>query len=132
MRTDIVVDDEEISIAQRGITTRCAIAAAIMRRVPAARYIKVTKDTISYLDKDRQLRFKFRTPPTAVGFIRRWDAGEPVGPIGFSLTEAALISCRPPRQVKTKDRITRNPHPVIQQPGIRMIRHPGDESCDQQ
>jgi hypothetical protein len=128
MRKDIVVADEEISIAQRGITTRCAIAAAIMRQVPDARYIKVTKDTISYLDVNRQLRFKFRTPPTAVGFIRRWDAGEKVSPIGFSLTEAALISCRPPRMVKTKQRVERNPHPVIQHPGIRMIRHP-DDNC---
>lgn len=127
MRKDIVVADEDVSLAQRGITTRCAIAAAIMRQVPAARYIKVTKDTISYLDVDRQLRFKFRTPPTAVGFIKRWDAGEKVSPIGFSLTETALISARPPRAVKTRDRVKRDPHPVVQNPGIRMIRHPDDK-----
>lgn len=129
MRTNIIVDDEEISIAKRGITTRCAVAAAIMNRVPAARYIRVNKKTISYLDTDRQMRYTFRTPPTVRSFIERWDREEQVAPIGFALTENDLISFRPPKQASTRARVNRDPNPKVQNPGSRMIRHPDAAPC---
>jgi hypothetical protein len=129
---NIVVTNEDIQLAESNLKTktRCPIAAAIMNEIPTARHIIVTKDTISYLDVDQQTRFKFKTPPTAISFIKRWDAGEKVNPIGFSLAENSLISWRPPKQVSTKTRVKRDPHPVIQQPGSRMIRNPDEQTCD--
>ncbi len=79
----ISVKDEEIFIAKRGVTTRCAIAAAIMSQVPAARHIKVTPETISYLDVNRQERVVYQTPLKAAEFsgmyvaATRWlDGGD--------------------------------------------------------
>ena len=133
MKTEIIVAEDEISIAQRGLNTRCAITAAIMNRIPSARYIKVTKDTISYLDTNRGLRFKFETPAVAAQFIERWDRSEPndpIAPIGFWLTEQALISCRPPRKVSTSARIKRTTTPPpIREPGSRMKRTSNDQTC---
>jgi hypothetical protein len=127
MRTNITVRDDEIHMAQRGTTTRCAIAAAIMDQVPQARYIKVDEHTISWLDTDRRERFVYRTPPTAVGFLRRWDRGEDVTPIRFALTDAALIERRTPKEATPRTRVKRDPNPVIKKPGSRMTRHPSDE-----
>jgi len=129
MRTDIVVTEEEINIAERGLKTRCAIVAAIMNQVPTARHIKVSKDKIAYLDIGKGMRFTFETPPTAASFIKRWDAGQPVGPIGFALTEQTLISARPPRQVSTRQRVKRPAQQPTRNPGSRMIRHPDEPPC---
>ena len=122
MRNNIVIDDFEISIAQRGVTTRCAIAAAIMTQIPAARHIKVDENTISWLDVDRRERFVFRTPESAKVFIRNWDQGNSVSPFGFTLTDTALIDRRPPKAQSTRTRVTRSQQKPVRSPGSRMTR----------
>lgn len=119
MRNNIVVDDFEINIAQRGVTTRCAIAAAIMTQIPAARHIKVDEDTISWLDVDRRERLVFRTPASAKVFIRDWDQGNPVGPFGFTLTDTALIDRKPPKAQSTRTRVTKAQQKPVSRPGSR-------------
>lgn len=104
MRKELKITDEELFIARRGVNTRCAIAAAIMRQVPVARRIKVTPDEISWLDVSRHERFVFRTPPSAQDFIRRWDAQEDVAPFTFALSDASLIRRRVPRIRSAADR----------------------------
>lgn len=76
MKNDIAVQDGEIAIAKRGVTTRCAIAAAIMTHVPAARYIKVDRNTISWLDVDRGERLVFKTPPPGCHVHRELGPGK--------------------------------------------------------
>lgn len=122
MRAKVSVQAEQIVIAQRGVLTRCAIVAAIMSQVPASRYVKVTRETISWLDVDRQERLIFRTPPKAVAFIEAWDAGEAVSPLEFSLTDTALIERRSPRRVATRTRVQRPSSQPTQNPGSRMTR----------
>lgn len=122
MRETIAVKDLEIAIAQRGVTTRCAIAAAIMGQVPPARYIKVNQDTISWLDVDRQERLVFRTPPEAAAFIDHWDRGEPVEPISFALTDSKLVERRPPARTSIRTRVKRDTAKPIKDPGSRMAR----------
>lgn len=129
MRAKITVTDVELFIARRGVRTRCAIAAAIMTQVPAARYIKVDQDTISWLDVDRQERLVFRTPPSAQSFITAWDEGSDVEGFEFSLTDTALLERRRPKTATTVTRVTRAPQKHIQRPGSRMVRHPS-ERCD--
>lgn len=128
MRKEISVQEGEIAIAQRGVSTRCAIAAAIMTQVPAARNIKVDRDTISWRDVDRQERLVFRTPPSAVTFIENWDLGNPVEPFGFYLTDSQLIERRAPRTVSTRTRIKRVNKPV-KRPGSRMTRAVSGGEC---
>jgi hypothetical protein len=122
MHHNISVKDSEIFIAKRGVTTRCAIAAAIMTQVPSARYIKVDRDTISWLDIDRQERLVFRTPEQGRDFIEHWDAGEAVQPISFALTDSKLVERRPPRAVSPRTRLKRQVNPPVRNPGSRMTR----------
>lgn len=129
MRKQITVDEAEINIAQRGVTIRCAIAAAIMSQVPSARYIKVTKSTIAWLDVDRRERLIFRTPPSAQVFIDNWDNDLMVGPFQFALTDSTLIERRAPRVQSTRARVRRPQSKPVQAPGSRMRRIPQDETC---
>ncbi len=123
----ISVKDEEIFIAKRGVTTRCAIAAAIMSQVPAARHIKVTPETISYLDVNRQERIVYQTPPKAAEFIDHWDRGEQVEPVSFMLNR--ILERRPPRRVSTQTRVKRDAPKPAKKPGSRMER-PLREQCE--
>lgn len=127
MRNNISVQKEAFSIAQRGVKTRCAIAAAIMMQVPAARHVKVDQETIAWLDVDRQERLTFRTPQSAKRFIEQWDAGAEVEPFHFTLTDTALIERRPPRTQTARTRVQRpaTTKPVSK-PGSRMARGPGE------
>jgi hypothetical protein len=132
MRKNISVSDPEIAIAQRGVTTSCAIAAAIMTQVPTARRINVNKDEISWLDVSRNLRLVFRTPKSAQVFIENWDNGEPCRPFAFSLTDSQLIATRVPRPKSTEARIKASGKPLAptKNPG-KLRRRTPDESCEQ-
>ena len=124
----ISVRDEEIYIAQRGVTTRCAIAAAIMTQVPTARYIRVDQDTISYLDVYRQERLVYRTPPEAADFIDHWDRGGQVQPVSFMLSR--LLERRPTKQVSAHTRVKRDGPKPARNPGSRTERPLRDVKCD--
>lgn len=128
MRNNISVQEEAFSIAQRGVKTRCAIAAAIMVQVPAARHIKVDRDTIAWLDVDRQERLIFRTPKSAQEFIDHWDAGDEVEPFRFTLTDTALIERRPPKTQTARTRVQRpTTTKPVRKPGSRMTRGLGEQ-----
>jgi hypothetical protein len=127
VRNNISVQEEAFSIAQRGVKTRCAIAWAIMVQVPAARHIKVDRDTIAWLDVDRQERLTFRTPKPAREFIEQWDRGEEVKPFSFTLTDSALIERRPPRTQTARARVQRpTTTKPVRKPGSRMTRGPSE------
>lgn len=115
----IIVQDEQFSIAQRGVVTSCAIAAAIMIQIPDARRIKVNQQEISWLDVSENKRYVFRTPSVAQSFIRNWDAGESCRPIGFTLTNAQLVRVREPKPKSVQSRIAasgrRSPEESCQQ-----------------
>jgi hypothetical protein len=130
MRKNIEVKDEEIFIARRGVKTRCAIVAAIMLRVPAARHIKVDQNTISWLDTERRERLIFRTPESAAAFIDRWDREEEVEPISFSLTDSLLIERRRPKEVSRLQRLTRAPQGETKNPGSRIARPLREQTCE--
>lgn len=124
----ISVRDEEILLAKRGVTTRCAIAAAIMSQVPAAKYITVTHDTISYLDRRSYERIVYLTPLRAAEFIDSWDRGQQVEPIKFMLNR--ILERRPPRQVSTQTRVKRDGPKPAKKPGSRMERPLRDQVCE--
>lgn len=132
MRKNISVSDPEIAIAQRGMTTSCAIAAAIMTQVPSSRRIKVTGDEISWLDVDRNERLIFRTPKSAQVFIENWDQGQPCQPFAFSLTDSQLIERRSPRPKSTSARIKSSGKQLkpTKEPG-KLRRRTTEESCEQ-
>lgn len=131
MRSKISVQDGEMAIAQRGVKTSCAIAAAIMSQVPAARFIKVDQDSISWLDVNRQERLVFRTPEPAKAFIESWDRGEQCEPFTFTLTDTALIERRPPRARTAKTRVSQagKARKPTRNPGIRRDRPARAPEC---
>lgn len=126
MRNKITVAQPEISIAQRGVTTRCAIAAAIMMQVPAARHIRVDENKIAWLDVARHERLVFRTPAAAQEFIRQWDAGSEVEPFSFTLTDTALIERREPKVRAARDRVQKSTNKPVKRPGSGMKRVSGE------
>jgi hypothetical protein len=130
MRKELKITDVELFIARRGVSTRCAIAAAIMTQIPSARRIKVDRETISWLDVSRNERWIFRTPPAARNFIEHWDAGEEVAPFTFAVSDASLVGVKVPRIRSAESRLTAplrtNP---TKRPGILMNRR-ADEDCE--
>lgn len=129
MRKELKITDVELFIARRGVSTRCAIAAAIMNQVPPARRIKVDRETIAWLDVSLNQRFIFRTPPSVQEFIRRWDASEEVAPFTFALSDASLIAVRRPRIRSTTARISA---PLRTKPTARpgLIMNRTESDCE--
>lgn len=131
MRNEIVVQEGEIAIAQRGVSTSCAIAAAIMTQIPTARRIKVARDEISWLDLRWNERLIFRTPDSAKVFIENWDLGNPCQPFTFALTDNSLLARRAPRTKSTRARVGDSGRPIkpTQNPGILRRRGPQGGAC---
>lgn len=74
------IDDSAIELGRRRQRGHCAIAYAIAKRHPEARHINVDREEIRLTDSHDRVRFCYETPPSAVDFIDRWDAGEQVEP----------------------------------------------------
>jgi hypothetical protein len=129
VRKELKITEEELFIARRGVSTRCAIAAAIMTQVPSARRIKVDQSEISWLDVERNERLVFRTPPSAQEFVRRWDNAQEVAPFTFVLSDAMLLARRKP---KVRSREARIAAPLrstpTKRPGLLMNRR--EENCE--
>lgn len=130
MRKQLKITDAELFIARRGVSTRCAIAAAIMTQVPSARRIKVDRETIAWLDVEQNQRFIFRTPPSARTFIEQWDAGEEVAPFTFALADASLIAIKTPKVRSAESRLSAPLRSTpTKRPGLLMNRRT-DEDCE--
>lgn len=80
---EVQVTAEDCDEAVRKSSTHCAIAAAIEKEIPAARYISVDIQTIRF-SKDG-VRYVYLTPRLAQRAILDFDAGETPKPFKLKL-----------------------------------------------
>jgi len=93
--TTIHVTQEDIDRALRAQSARCVIATAIARSIPGATKVAVDLQALRFtVDGERHVYF---TPPGAVGYVVAFDAGDPIHPFSFRLSEAHRLPIAPAR-----------------------------------
>ena len=82
-RTDVYVTQEDIDKARRNHSSRCVVATAIKRAVPAANHVKVDMQTIRWTTPNE--RVVYVTPGSVMDYIINFDAGDEIKPFTFRL-----------------------------------------------
>lgn len=75
MKYEAHVSDQDVETGHRQMRGRCAVAQAIARENPQARFINVDREEIRLTDIDRRTRYCFETPEHVRQFIDAWDRG---------------------------------------------------------
>jgi hypothetical protein len=90
--TTIEVTQADIDKAIRKNSARCVVATAVARSIPGASHVDVDLQTVRFtVDGERRI---YLTPPGAAGYVVGFDAGDPIHPFGFRLSEAHRVSVR--------------------------------------
>jgi hypothetical protein len=84
------VTDEDVEKGHRQTRGKCAVAYAIARANPQARWILVDQDEIRFTDIDTRKRVCFVTSEDVRQFISQWDQGNESGRPTISLTRRNL------------------------------------------
>lgn len=93
--TSVHVTQEDIDRAMRNQSARCVIATAIARSIPGATKVAVDLQALRFtVDGERHVYF---TPPGAVGYVVAFDAGDPIHPFSFRLSESHRLPIAPAR-----------------------------------
>lgn len=66
----------DITTGEKGKPTRCAIAKAIYREYPWAKFVRVTETKITLTDSRSDLRYEWSSPLTARKAIKAFDHGK--------------------------------------------------------
>lgn len=80
---DIDVTQADIDRARVKDSSRCVVATAIGRSIPAASRISVDVQTIRFTIAGE--RFVYLTPPAVTGYVIAFDAGDKIHPFRFRL-----------------------------------------------
>lgn len=123
---EVHVTDRDLNRAVPLDPSRCAIAVAVKRTYPEAKYVNVGRDTIkfSFIDEDgvRQ-RVTARTSVRAMEAQRKLDSGEPVDPndfgtIRFFMDEVIVA----PSEFTEDTRVKQNQYREEVRAGVRQPR----------
>jgi hypothetical protein len=93
--TTINVTQRDIDRALRKNSSKCVVATAIAGSVEGARRVSIDMQTVRFTVGDE--RFVYLTPPAAAGYVVAFDAGEPIHPFAFRLSEDHRVSVRSDR-----------------------------------
>jgi hypothetical protein len=111
--TTVNVTQEDIDKAIRKQSARCVIATALARTIPGATKVAVDLQALRFtVNGERHVYF---TPPGAAGYVIAFDAGEPIHPFGFRLSETHRLPVAPARpksdagrtRTRTRDKVAR-------------------------
>ena len=97
-RFKVEVTEEDISKAQRNDSYKCVVAQAIARTVPDATRIEVDTQAIRFTRAESGERYLYLTPPTVIGYVVAFDAGEEPAPFQFWIDAPMQIG----RRVRTE------------------------------
>lgn len=102
--TTIQVTQADIDKSLHKNSSKCVLATAVARSIPGARRIDVDLQTVRFtVDGERHV---YLTPPGASGYVIAFDAGDPIHPFGFRLSENHKVSVRQDKRTPAaKERI---------------------------
>jgi hypothetical protein len=79
----VQVTAADIKKATRNSSMNCAVAVAIARVIPDATRIEMDTQTMRWTSGGE--RHIYLTPPSVIGYVIAFDAGDPIKPFGFTL-----------------------------------------------
>jgi hypothetical protein len=89
VKVHVDVTAEDIKDGEQRECSKCPLALALIRALPAAENVQVGPWTAKMLDKDMR-RWFTSLPVTAMNFVRHFDEGGWVVPISFDLEFKSL------------------------------------------
>lgn len=110
--TTVQVTQSDIDRAIRKSSARCVVATAIARSIEGAQAVSIDAQTVRFtVEGDRRI---YLTPPAAVGYVIAFDAGDPIHPFAFRLSEDYRVLARATKRTpagevrrQARDRLTK-------------------------
>jgi len=107
---EVTAEDMERSRKRNGAADsfHCMVSIAIARTISDATHIDTDIQTIRFTRQSTQRRYIYLTPYSVQGYISAFDAGEPVKPFKFRLTNPHTIK-RTVNEGSTASKAAKNP-----------------------
>jgi hypothetical protein len=102
----ITVTQQDIDAGVRGSDVYCMASTAIGRLIPSATRISTDVQCIRFTDSELGIRYTYLTPREVQQYVIDYDAGDPIKPFSFTLSNpmtAPAQQSRGPKRLIVKE-----------------------------